>query len=218
MNIKLSPPWLTFGRKIRELFKEDKDITIKEDDDEITIIVSRYEKTEALKQILPKEKEFGNVKIKINIEYKRPSATVEDIYKAAFENNPAFKYTFAFDAGTNTITYVVFDKKVVQYWNDDMSDPHGVTSTLFEDIARDTFVSGNGVLFSTDSEGSSTWLKKYFKNHATPEEIEEWEKYNGEGSFENGSKIEDTLINKSNYDKPTEVKDQKTFKTIFNRK
>ena len=51
---------------------------------------------------------------------------------------------------------------------------------------------------------------KIIPGQATAEEIAEWEKYNGEGSFSNGSSP------KFSGD-PIQVKDEKTFKSIFNR-
>ncbi len=57
----------------------------------------------------------------------------------------------------------------------------------------------------------------YFDNHATPDEIKEWEKYNKKGSFENGTEIKETLIEINNYKEAVPVKDEKTFKSIFNK-
>ena len=210
-NVKLSPPWITFYKEICAMFSQDEDIRIEynEDKSAITLLVKKYEKAEALKRIMPKEKAFGNVVVKINIEYRNGIQTVEEAYKLAFENNPAFKYTFVFQADTNAITYVVFKKEVVQYWNDDMSDPHGVTSTLYENIADDIFEKENGVIFSTDSDKNNGWMKKYFSAHATPDEVEECEYYNGEGSFSDGSRL-------PKGEEPIKVKNEKTFRSIFN--
>ena len=214
MAIQLSPPWITFYKKVNELFKQDEEVKVAYDDagKTLSLKVKKYEKAEALKKLLPKEKTFGHVTIKIEVNYIPDNAEkIDDLYKEAFADNPAFKYTFTFNTGTNTITYVVFEKEVVQFWNDDMSDPHGVTSTLYEEIARDLFGGRDGVIFSTDSEKNNNWPARAGIPQATPEEIAEWEKYNGKGSYKNGKSPE-------NKDKPVEVKDEEPFKSILNCK
>ena len=50
------------------------------------------------------------------------------------------------------MTYVVFKKEVVQYFNDSLGDIHGVCSTLMQDIAKDIFEDTEGVYFCTDTE------------------------------------------------------------------
>lgn len=216
----ISAPWITFSKEVEQLFKRDPEVKVLYNDKnkELTLLVTDYEKTEALKKILPEKKEFGNVAVHLKVLYKEYVKTTEDIFNAAFKGNPAFKYTFAFKTDTNPITYVVFAKEVVQYWNDDMSDPHGITSTLYQNIANNVF-EHDGAIYSTDSDSERNIQKEYFKYNATPEEVEEWEQYNGVGSFHNGAPINTTLLEKSNLDKKaTPVKDEKTFKSIFSRK
>ena len=53
---------------------------------------------------------------------------------------------------TNPFVYVMFKPEVVQYWDDNLGDPHGNISTLAQEIARDVFEDGNGVYFSTDEK------------------------------------------------------------------
>ena len=189
-NIKISPPWYTFFKEICELFKKDNDVVPVYEDEikTITLRVATYEKAKALKKLIPSKKMFGNVTVNINIDYKEQDKPISELFETAFENNPAFKYVFNFQTSTGVITYIVFEKEVVQFWNDDMSDPHGITSTLYESIAKDVFDS-NGVIFSTDSEKDNKWPEGYFKTHATPEEVEQWEYYNGEESYSNGKTL-----------------------------
>ena len=160
-KVELSPPWITFAREVEAMFKDDPDVTVvQEEETVLNIYVSKYDKCEALKDIVPAEKDFGSVTMTINVIYRSASKkTAEEIYNIAFEGNSAFKYACTVDLGTNPLTYVVFKKDVVQYWNDDMSDPHGVTSTLYENIARDMFKSNSGVVFSTDSEVNEIEVK-----------------------------------------------------------
>ena len=39
----------------------------------------------------------------------------------------------------NSFTYVVFEKEVVQYWNDNLGDINGLRSTLYQDLAKEIF-------------------------------------------------------------------------------
>lgn len=223
-GVKISPPWTTYYRELVELFKKDKEIFIEFDEDknEIEITTTKYEKSLALKKVLPEEKEFGAVKLKINIVYDEPEMTAINAFKELAINNPAFKYTYVFPTDTNPIAYVMFAKEVVQYLNDDLSDPHGVTSTLYETLARNVFMNDKGIIFSTDSDEALAWMKRFEKEHekrhATKEEIEEWEEYNGKGSYDDGSSISKTLLDKDKLEKDaTPVKDVKTFKSIFRK-
>ena len=223
-GVKISPPWTTYYRELVELFKKDKEIFIEFDKNknEIEITTTKYEKSLALKKVLPCEKDFGGVKLKINVVYKEPKMDAINAFKELAINNPIFKYTYVFPTSANPIAYVVFAKEVVQYWNDDMSDPHGITSTLYENLAREVFSENPVIIFSTDSDKTLAWIdyveKEYERVHGTKEEIKEWEEYNGEGSFDDGSRISDTLLNKNNLDKKaTPVKDAKTFKSIFRK-
>lgn len=223
-GVKISPPWTTYYRELVELFKKDKEIFIEHDEDKnvIEITTTKYEKSLALKKVLPCEKDFGGTKLKINIVYKEPKMDAINAFKELAINNPVFKYTYVFPTSANPIAYVVFAKEVVQYWNDDMSDPHGITSTLYENLAREVFAENLGIIFSTDSDKTLAWMKafekEYIRTHATQEEIEEWEEYNGEGSFDDGSSISKTLLDKDKLEKDaTPVKDVKTFKSIFRK-
>ena len=72
-----------------------------------------------------------------------------------FKNNPVFSFVHKVEGiyGFNAI-YVVFKNKVVQYFNDNLNDIYGNTSTLYEDIARDIFENNipvnNNVFYCTD--------------------------------------------------------------------
>jgi len=52
----------------------------------------------------------------------------------------------------NPINYVVFKPEVVQFWNDNLHDPHGLVSTLMEDVARAVIGEEDGVMFTTDKK------------------------------------------------------------------
>lgn len=157
-RLKLSSPWVTYYHELSAFFKEDKEIHVLYDEDEnlIQLFVDSDTKAQALAKILPTEKVFGNVTLRIDVVPPngcRTTAIADDasVYKYAFMGNPALediklvRGVFAHD-----IVYILFAKTVVQYWNDNLADYNGVCSTLYQDIARDIFVENEGVYFCTE--------------------------------------------------------------------
>lgn len=151
-KITLSPPWVTYYRKINALFGEDPKIKVSFDADKyiIKLYVEGTEKADAISNILPKEKVFGNVTVKIKV---IPANLTKrnnlETFKAAFKDSPVLSYTKTVDGVLSSVSYVVFNNNVVQFFNDDISDINGVTSTLYQDIARELF-EDSGVFFCTD--------------------------------------------------------------------
>ena len=159
-GLKLSSPWMTFYKEINELFKEDPEIKIVYDEDavEIKLYVDNDEKASALSQILPSEKVFGNVVLRINV---IPSNNLNshklDLFRKAFEGNKALSYIWSAEETGGYVppmSYVVFKNKVVQFFNDDLRDPHGLCSTLYQNIAEDIFPNIQGIYFCTDKESA----------------------------------------------------------------
>ena len=155
-KVNLSAPWVTFYRELEALFGEDPDITVVYDEDngKISLFVDNPDKADALTQLLPAERMFCNVSIKINVV---PGNTLAEskanLFLRAFKDNPAFAYgkTVA-GVFSNDISYIVFKNKVVQYFNDDLGDVNGNRSTLYQELAKDIFEDHEGVCFCTDIE------------------------------------------------------------------
>lgn len=153
-KITMSPPWLGFFREIEALFKDDPEITIRyiEDPIAVKLYVDNQAKADALDAILPKSRNFGGTTIYVQVvpsnSAKNPSKAL--LFKTAFEGNPAFREMIDIEGIlTNPIHYCVFAKEVVQYWNDNLGDPYGKVSTLYQDIAKDIFEDTEGVMFCT---------------------------------------------------------------------
>lgn len=164
VRLKLSPPWITYVKQLEVLFDPDPLIAFNEDytsEEGPSVILATTEanKAAALRKLLPEEKKFGNVALKIDIDCPTVSnicfPTPVKLFEAAFKKNPVFKYAIApADAGYYwfSMTYVVFKKEVVQYFNDNLNDAHGLVSTLYQDIAREIFADAglDGVYYNTD--------------------------------------------------------------------
>ena len=155
-NVTLSPPWTTYYRKLVALFNGDEDVKIEYDngDTTVSIYVEGEAKADAIERLLPKEVDFGNVTLTINVvPANTVDATLNDL-KIAFAGNKNVTdiVTTGGGFGTFPMTYVVFKKEVIQFFNDDLTDLHGLCSTLNEDIAKEVFGDINGVCFCTDDK------------------------------------------------------------------
>ena len=147
-------PWIGYYKEIKSLFQEDYTVKVKYDDSKNTIklYVEDEEKADALAQLLPNRKVFGNITINIDV---IPANKVEtpkiDLFRKAFEGNGAVAYIETVDnVSSNAFHFVVFQPEIVQYYNDDLSDINGLRSTLYQDIAKEIFGEREGIYFCTD--------------------------------------------------------------------
>ena len=162
--INLSAPWITFYRKVEAMFKYDPDIIVVFDAEHnnLKLFVFGTEKAEAIQKLLPPKKVFGETEMFINV---YPTNTEEKtsvrarryrtypngVFDAAFAGNPAYCYEQSSSSELPfDIHYVVFTKRVVQYYDDNIGDINGVCSTLYQDIAKDIFVTEPNVHFCTN--------------------------------------------------------------------
>lgn len=155
--MKLSSPWVNFYRKIEALFAQDPEIKVvyEEEEKEVKLFVDNARKAEALTKLLPAEKTFGNVTLKITvIPDNNAEITTIDLITEAFEGNPALSYVHHIDSVIGVFDYAVFQNKVVQFFDDNLSDINGNCSTLYQDIARDVF-EGTNVFFCTEPGSKS---------------------------------------------------------------
>ena len=153
-ELKLISPVRDYYHKIEVLFKDDPKVRVTFDDDRNTIrlYVDGDIKAMAISQILPWKKVFGNISVYTEIVPSNSQQIVDlNTFKQAFDGNPAVAYITTMDrpVGGNH-GYVVFRNKVVQYFNDDISDINGFRSTLYQDIAREVFGQSEEISFCTD--------------------------------------------------------------------
>jgi len=158
-TVSLAPPWIVYKQKITLLFGKDPDINITWDAKSyrLTLNVKDRAKAEAIAQLLPPDKQFGNVTLIINVSYKEKSPSEYELFKNAFAGNPILSFIEKDDdVPFASRTYVVFKKEIAQYYADDLGDPHGVRSTLYENVARDVLLDfGEGVSFTTEIVGKT---------------------------------------------------------------
>lgn len=169
----LTAPWVNFYYEINAFFNEDTDVRVvyEEDENIIDIYVDNAAKAAALTDLLPTEKEFGAITVKINVipanklklsELYKLSAeetSKSQLFKDALENNPHVEEIIpVIGIFNNPITYVIFKKEVVQFFNDSLGDFNGICSTLMQNIANDIFENRDGIYFCTDVKDPSKTL------------------------------------------------------------
>ena len=154
-KVHISSPWVSYYRELQALFGADPDISViyDEDNNVVKLYVDGQDKADALSQLLPAEKDFGNVTLVIEIIPDNSEPTLLSLYKKAFNGNPIVSYIVTVDdIMTNPFSYIVFKNKVVQYFNDELGDINGNKNTLYQEIAKNVFDLKQGIFFCTDTE------------------------------------------------------------------
>lgn len=155
-KVSLAAPWITYYHKMMTFFEGDPEVTLVYDEDNATLklYVDNAEKAEALGQLIPDRMGWGKIIMNIQIipsNKKTGKYQREDIFHAALDGNAAFAEarTLDYDEMSNPMTFVVFKPIVAQYYDDNMASLTGLSSCLYEDLARDLFVEMDGVYYST---------------------------------------------------------------------
>lgn len=163
-RLYLVSPWIEYYHKMKAMFEDDPRIRIVFDDDMMELrfyAVTDY-LIDALEKFIPSEMSWGevtltNIIVPPNNKNVRITHCKEqppsDWLAELFCHNPHFSEAFYVDSiFSNGITYVIFKKEVIQYYSDNLSDAHGVTSVLMEDLARELLKTPDGVFYCTDVE------------------------------------------------------------------
>ena len=156
--MKLAAPWLTFYNEVKKLFEEDPEVKVTFDEEkyELALYVENARKADALTQLLPTEKVFGNVKVQIKVVPADDAQTKLDLIQEAFYGNPVLSYVWH---GTtpfgDEFDYAVFENKVVQFYNDNLRDINGNKTMLYEAIARGVFGEDTNLCFCTEAKDRS---------------------------------------------------------------
>lgn len=157
-KVELAAPWTTLFNEYKAFFAEDHCVDVKFKEAEghkaIVLYVSGDKKAEALKKLLPGYVTFGYIMVYIEVRPEnKKSEDFTEILTDAFSGNDAVAEILSVEHNAFRSRYVVFKKKVVQFYNDDLSDVNGNCSTLYQEIAKDIFSTNRiGLKFCTSSE------------------------------------------------------------------
>lgn len=153
-TVNLQAPWVTYCEQIKAIFKQDPQVNVEcvNNFTEINIRVDDCDKADALTQLLPSEKEFGNIKVTINI-VPGNETSLSSLIAKAFAGNPIFSKVVNMDEQYPLIggnTYCVFNPEIIQFYNDDLSDLYGNFNGVVADVAKEVFESKDGLFFCTE--------------------------------------------------------------------
>lgn len=163
-KISLSSPWQTYYNKLKALFGQDPEVHLGfhdgNFDKQIIIRVDKLEKYDAINKLLPETVAFGNVIVNIIVVPANNDNHVIDrseLLDRAFNGNPIYDKLITVKGDAPILggaKYVMFKKKVAQFFNDNMADPNGNSSYLYADLAEDMFghVEGEALHYSTSEE------------------------------------------------------------------
>lgn len=159
--ITLSAPWDIYRKKLLALFDKDEDIEVKEitDDYELHIVSSNMRKFNALRNLLPPIKTFGNVTLRIIVDYKEYTFSYRQAIKDLFADNGRVKQIIdGKDRSNIPHVFVLFKPEVIQFFSDNMFDYNGLWSGLAQDLCTEIFEGAqtNCVHFSTDRVASDS--------------------------------------------------------------
>ena len=152
-------PWTNYYREIEALFEKDPQVTIKYNEEArvVSLFVDDPVKADAIEKLLPEEKTFGSVTMKINVVPANDgNDSEEDLIAKAFKGNPALDFVKTIPTPFGNMTYAVFTPDVVQYYSDDIGDINGLRSTLYQEIAKDV-LEFKDVRYCTNKLTADVW-------------------------------------------------------------
>lgn len=163
-KVGLASPWQTYFNKLKALFGQDPEVHLGfhdgNFDKQITIRVDKLEKYDAINELLPETVAFGNVIVNIIVvpaNNKNHVIDRSELLDRAFNGNPVYDKLIIVEGGIPILgdtKYVMFKKKVAQFFNDNLADPNGNSSYLYADLAEEIFghVEGEALHYSTSEE------------------------------------------------------------------
>jgi len=162
-KVGLASPWQTYFNKLKTLFGQDPEVHLSFDDRSeekiITIRVDNLKKHDAIEKLLPEVRAFGNVIVRIIVIPPNEIRVIDraELLDRAFEGNPVYDKLIIVEGGIPILgdtKYVMFKKKVAQFFNDNLADPNGNSSYLYADLAEEIFgyVEGEALHYSTSEE------------------------------------------------------------------
>lgn len=150
---RLAAPWTVWAHEVMALFEMDDEVSVEYDDDATRLVVrvANAVKADALAQLLPTEKSFGNVTLDVTIVPANEDASAEQVWRWAFDGNPvlAGMATDVMPDGS-PVTFALFAPECTQWYADDISNPFGIQTKTYEDVAADVLEAGE-VLITSDT-------------------------------------------------------------------
>lgn len=156
-QVGIEAPWWRIYKEISNLFAPDKEIEISKMDEsdpsvcKFTISSKNAAKIAALEKIVKNHFVIGNVTLDISFEYIKDGGNITaDDFEAAFEGNSNYVTSKVISKGPfQDITYVIFAKEIIQFFDDDLTDIYGNFNGTVEEVASDICNKSSNINFST---------------------------------------------------------------------
>lgn len=150
-KLQLSSPWVEYYHKLCTLFSHDPEVhpTMTNDPAEITLRVDNQVKADALAKLLPAEMTWGNVTVPVKV-VPANEGTKANLLRNALHGNGAVSEIDDYETVYGDYTCVMFVPIVAQYYNDNMRDPNGITTTIYQELAKEIFGEDMGVVYCTE--------------------------------------------------------------------
>lgn len=145
-RVKLSSPWETIHHMLAAIFADDEEIQVGDIDESnytMTITVYNDEKFKALSRRLRQQYELGNITLTIilldAVDDAADKSSAKDL-ETIFAGNKFFsKVESVRDFMGFEHNYCLFSREILQYYNDNITDPNGFESKLMQDVAGQIF-------------------------------------------------------------------------------
>ena len=168
-RVGLSPPEATYYNEIRNTIGRDPLVQVgslvetPSGDFVVTLTVRGERKARALATLLVRRRNFGNIRFTVRVRTSggqtvRPITSpltpqqIAELYRRAFDTNELFSFVRVRRIFGSTFVYPVFRARIVQFFNDDLSDLYGnynnVAAFTFRSVLRNR-ISGTAIQFST---------------------------------------------------------------------
>lgn len=168
---RLSPPWYTLWNEIKSSIGNDPEIIVSPLDTStepylIKVVTNNEEKGKALTTILTPSFQLGNIQVTVDVEnssgekYKdvavQSPSDIATVIKTAFKDNDWFVDVIVKSVapypGAPTVVYPVFQKGVIQFFNDELADVYNnynnVAAAVFSNVLVEA-INGTSINCST---------------------------------------------------------------------
>lgn len=170
-RVMISPPQYTLWRKLAYSFGTDPEISVRDPYEKnnitfIKVVVQDPNRASAVAGVLIPEYNFGGILVRVKVidsegnlveppDVGQPGFSVRQMIETALFANPYFYEVIPCRAPNqpNQVLTAVFYPKVIQFWNDDLSDyfgyAHFVAEDVFSDVMRHKYDDGTTLNFTT---------------------------------------------------------------------
>lgn len=170
-TIRLSPPEFTYFNEVKYSIGKDPFVRVSPLQDHgdgqyrIVLYVKGLKKAKALATLIAPDKVIGEIHLQVKvisggktispITRSLTPKEIAGLYRVAFRTNRFFHFVALRTIFGTTFVYPVFKIRVVQFFNDDLSDYYGnynnVAASVFKNVLHNE-MNGIPVQFSTDKK------------------------------------------------------------------